>query len=272
MNSENVNWKCPDCDTINSGRRCIVCGGERPQSTSETRIKSTMAKAEPPKKRINKKLIIIISAVCVAVLAAVVICALIFGGRPKEKEEERPVNSHEIVTDKENIDEPQEEEPDEEYLTDPVFKVDFVLSYDKQKLDKHPAYTERETEYMLCAVPNNFKDMGDGKYFAYDSTAFIEFKVNTDLGGKGVADFMANAKVKLGGNVSYEDSGEDWFALSTERNGIVYYKKFLMDMDYSIEFTFCYPREYKDIYDDYVKNLEKYLKLPENSEIEVIEE
>lgn len=271
MNNQNQSWKCPNCDTINTTRRCVVCGEEQP--IKEVTIKSTVpTENEIKKRKQNKSLIIALSVSCGVLLVALII-ALVFlftGSKEETKKSEETVVSHKLDTPD---DEPKKDksEKKDEYISDAVYGLRFNLSADKQKMEKKPEFVSKENEYITFKAPKNFKSSDNSRYFAYDNTAYIEYKIENSA-EKTAEQWLNETKSKIGGSVTQESANDEFFAFSSLRNGVIYYAKGINGNGKAAIFTFVYPEEYRDIYDDYIAEISEGFSLIDTSGIEVIEE
>ncbi len=266
MNNEIQSWKCPSCDTLNTGRRCVVCGGEKPSALSE--IKITMQQGGKSAATQKRGLWIILCCIAGALIIGIIVLFAASGNREDKQIEKEAVNSHEI---EEEAEQKEEREKEDEYVSDPVFGVKFNLSADKHLMDKNPDYEEMSNDSMVYTVPGNFEGYDNSRYFAKDNTAYIKF-TKEDMTEPKPSDVLALRKSELGGKATYDEAGADWYTLAVLRNNIVYYTKGIIYEDTVISLVFAYPEEYRDIYDDYAVSIGEGFKLPDMSGIEIIEE
>ncbi len=274
MNNDNqtLNWRCPNCDTINQGSRCIICGelkaktpipqqsetfvhNEENRNFNETDANRRAMTSKP--KKSGKGAIIALSVIGgILLIALIVIIVVAFGGSDDKKETDKkptPAVTHEI--DDEEI----ETKPKERYVTDAVFGVNFNISADSHKMDASPAYTEKEQDVMKYIYPTGFKEIGLNKYMASDGTALLYYSVSENNDRKTVEALMEECKNKFGGDYVYEANGDSWFAVSRMRNGVNYYRKCFVG-EKTAWFDIVYPDIYSDIYENYVTELERYFK------------
>lgn len=268
MNSINSSWKCPNCDTLNTTRRCVVCGNEAPV-IKQPELKNTITQGKNMKKS-NKGLIIALCSVIGLLIAVIAVIIIMFLSVDEETKESTATNTHEVMV--ENEEQRIETEKKDEYIVDPVYSIKFNLSVDKHGMDKKPDFLQVNDGVMSYSVPKNFKDNDNGRYFAYDNTAHIRFIKSDTINGQTISDIFLEEKDRLGGEISLEVQKEDWYAISSLRNEVIYYSKAIMGKEYMISFMFVYPEEYRDIYDDYVNDIVEGFSLPDESGIEVIEE
>ena len=110
----------------------------------------------------------------------------------------------------------------------------------------------------VCDVPSVFQFVSDSgeeiRYAASDNTAYMDIGVTENkLTVKELADKVIS---DVGGSVRYKESGEDFFVMSIESGGVIYYQKCYAG-DNIIYFEMVYPSEYDDIYSVYIADMEK---------------
>lgn len=96
-------------------------------------------------------------------------------------------------------------------------------------------------------------------YYSPDKTAVMEIIASDNASNKSVTDVMNGYIASIDGEVTYSASGETWFAVSMRKDGVAYYIKGFVD-NYIREFTFDFPSEYLDVYDDYIEHIEDNFK------------
>ena len=272
--------RCPKCENLldDMDDFCGECGFNiKTDENSSIAIHS-----EKPSKML---LISLISTI--VLLSAIVVCLLI---SQNEKEKLTKINSnfnqettHINETDKENSDKAAEDFNDEDSLEDVSDKnyTDYEVEEPKhstfgknenvysfrsgeQNLTTEPTYvTVSDSQYSYyCHVPNHFvkDDTSDHiTYYSPDKTAVMKIIAFNNSSNKSVADVMNNYIASIGGEVTYSASGESWFAVSIRKDNVAYYIKGFVD-HYIREFTFDFPIEYLDIYDDYISHMEDNFK------------
>ncbi len=255
MNRETKDWKCPDCDTINIGRRCVICGSEKPPAEETVNIiqdeKQKKSLMEPKSK------IIILSAV----ILALIVSAIAFIGNIKK---------YDITPKTEKTYELKDSQKEEEktvYIEDSIYKKSFNLSVDKHGMDKHPEFSQKDNGEIVYSAPMNFKNTAGHSYQAYDETAAIKFFTRRIDKSKTISDIMAEEKRRFGNSITYETSEINWYVFLAKTNDIQYYYCEKLQDGEIVGFVFFYPSEYIDIYDDYLDELVRGLRFP----LEVIE-
>jgi hypothetical protein len=160
--------------------------------------------------------------------------------------------------------ETEEEEKEEATMEGEPGKIDrdadfdFAYGLNPGNADRsYTTLTNGDLSYK-CALPSDFKfksDSGDRlRYVAKDKTAYIDIggvKNGNKLSTQAV---MANAKSDIGGTTVYESSGDDWFAVNMEKDGICYYQMCYVD-EYIRYFEMVFPKEYADAYETYVEEI-----------------
>ena len=91
MNREVKDWRCPNCDTMNIGRRCVICGTEKP----EERIVVSEKQEEKPKKpfSVPRRMLMIYGIIIVVFL---IITGIFLGNKGNQEEFIETIDSHEI--------------------------------------------------------------------------------------------------------------------------------------------------------------------------------
>ena len=131
MNKENQNWKCPNCDTLNTGRRCVICGSEMPVLKQE--LKNTMHKTEEVASAVktmaveevnhsdetnsskesvssNKGIIIALCSIIGVLVVAIIIVCIVLLSNPSDEITATENNSHTVSEEKVKEKETEEEQ------------------------------------------------------------------------------------------------------------------------------------------------------------------
>ncbi|MBQ2890839.1 MAG: hypothetical protein IJE44_04250 [Clostridia bacterium] len=251
MNREAGDWKCPDCDTINIGRRCVICGKEKPE---EKVIEKTKPIPKAKAKTTKEKIILYVCAVVLFVVVSFLAVKAIVDLNDKN-------NTIEVTETKGT-----EREEKEVFVKDSVYKNKFSISVDKVEMDKKPKYLKRTMGNATYSVPMNFENTEGDTYLAYDETAYIRFFVRK-AGDKKAEELMEDAKMPFGSGVSYEKAEYSKYVFRAEVEEIRYHYCEKVQDGEAIGVVFAYPKEYADIYDSYADKLIADLKFP----IDVIE-
>ena len=264
MNNFDEKWKCPNCDTFNNGRRCIVCGHEqkiRNLSPLGGGLKSTV----PEKTELGnkKRIIAIVSASCIVVI--VIVCWLI-GFFTTDDE---PVKT-ETKTEKVQDETLAEEEEKEEFFTDYVLNRKFNISKAVEDIQGDNAFVAVESEKILFVYPKLFERVAENIYKAYDETAYVIYGYDEWNGS--LSELVEKRKKLYGHTVEYEEAVDSTYVISTERDGIRYYEKGLIQDGKVVSFVFAYPAEYQGAYERYAEDMAEGIAFPDTSGIEVIEE
>ena len=236
------------------------------------------------------KLLLISLAVIIVLLAAIVVCLLISQSE-KEKLTKNNVGFNQETThinkmDRENGDKDEEgiilndesslkeSRTDKNYADYELEEPRYSNSEENEKiysfrsgernLITEPTYITVSNDQFsyYCHVPSHFvkDDASDNiVYYSPDKTAVMEIIASNNTDNKSVSDVMNDYITSVGGEVTYSASGESWFAISIRKDDIAYYIKGFVD-DYIREFTFDFPAEYLDVYDDYINHIEDNFK------------
>lgn len=139
---------------------------------------------------------------------------------------------------------------------------EFSYALNQTNINANPVYkTVSDSEYnYYCAVPAHFvEDVAGHMYHAPDKTALMNIYAESNVYDLNVEQVMNQYIYEVGGTVTYSASGDTWFAVSMEKDGVTYYMKGFVD-HYIREFTFNYPSEYVEVYDKYINYIEDHFK------------
>ena len=162
--------------------------------------------------------------------------------------------------DKEQEDEEDEEDKEDEEKENADSDGAFEFKYGLNPGNSDRTYsTITSTDFSYkCALPSDFKfkkDFGDRqRYVAKDKSAYIDIGAVKNSNKLSVDAVLANTKSDIGGNSLHDSLGEDWFALSMEKDGICYYQMCYVD-EYIRYFEMVFPKEYTDAYELYVEEI-----------------
>lgn len=173
--------------------------------------------------------------------------------KPKDKEAEKGENDKKKATEK-----PRriEDDPGLEEL-----KLEEVEGNagSQNQINKSPRYQGMQNyEYSYYyVVPEHFVQVNN-EYYAPDNTAKINYYAAANDGVTST-EALNSFISAIGGTVTYSAKGSDWFAVTVEKDGVIYYRKGFTDQ-YIREFTFVYPSVYTDVYDGYINVIEDNFK------------
>lgn len=279
MNNMNEAWKCPVCDTLNNGQRCIVCGNLKPDNktveenadklnqNAAKNLESHRAEAEnsetntadtkykPEQKEKSKKGLVIGLSVGGGILLISIITALIVAFLPAKdtpKKETKSV-SHEADEDKDKEADPKEEKI-VEYLSDPFFNTEFNVSVSENDLIRYPDYKTHTVGKLTYVCPEGFSQTGENRFMSNDSTAFLTYKISENSEKLSAKEVIDAKKKAFGGSVVFENVTENRARFKAERNGFVYYIDCCTGSE-TAEMIFCYPKRYAPIYGSYLDDL-----------------
>lgn len=264
MNNFDEKWKCPNCDTFNNGRRCIVCGHKQQISNLSPLgggLKSTVP--EKTESGNKKRIIAIVSASCIVGIAIVcwLISFLITDNetvKPKTKTEKV---QNEILA---------EEEEKEEFFTDSVLNRRFNISKAVEDIQVDNTFVAVESGKILFVYPKLFECVAENVYKAYDETAYVVYGCDEWAGS--LSELVEKRKKLYGYTMEYEEAVDSTYVISTERDGIRYYENGMIQDGKVVSFVFAYPAEYQGAYERYAEDMAEGLAFPDTSGIEVIEE
>lgn len=133
----------------------------------------------------------------------------------------------------------------------------------------NPTYrTYGDADYNFnCAYPSHFKVYNDSDKFvryslkAPDNTATLKICATGNGSGLTVQKVSDNFVSSYPGTVDYKDSGSDWCAISTIKNGQTHYGYFKVESDKIRGFELHYNSTYTSVYDQYVNDIYNSLQL-----------
>lgn len=262
MNNTVEKWKCPNCDTHNMGRRCVVCGQKRhiiDLSPHQGGLKSTVLS----KSEVNKHIFMWLGAS--VVLLAVVIILLVSLLQSKEQ----PGKVKETVTAKTDAEEIKKEPKN---LCDFIFGQNLSVSIDLNEINNNPKFEEIISENITYVYPKNFEKIGSGGYMAIDKTAHLRYGYDKIAEGETAESVVKKRKAVFGNSVDFEELIDGRYVISLKKDGIYYCEKGMISDEQTVRFTFICPYQYKAVYGTYINVLEEGMKLPDTSGVEVIEE
>ncbi|MBO5007933.1 MAG: zinc ribbon domain-containing protein [Clostridia bacterium] len=147
---------------------------------------------------------------------------------------------------------------------DTGFGFAYGVAIEDTKRD-YTTLTSRDYSYK-CDFPSDFEyEFDDGeeiRYAAADNTAYMDIGAGENLLGLTASEVKANTQANVDGTVTYEAIGDDWYAMSIEKDGVSYYQKCFVD-EYIRYFEVVCPTEYVDVYDDYITEIEATFKRTE---------
>ncbi len=264
MNNTCEKWKCPNCDTYNTGGRCVVCGQKQQTinlSPHQGGLKSTLLS----RGKSNKRTLVLAVAIVIVLLIIVALSTLLLQG----EKEEQTSKTKEDITNKIEI-ESLEKKP--EVLSDFLFDKNLSNSIDLSEINVNPGFEEISNQNITYIFPKNFENIGTNGYMAIDKTAYLHYGYDEIGENETPESIVKKRKAFFGNNVDFEELIGGQYVISLNKDEIFYCEKGLISDDRTVRFTFIFPSQYKVIYDSYIKILEEGLKLPDTSGVEVIEE
>lgn len=271
MNNYDEKWKCPNCDTFNTGKRCIVCGQKKIDfsNTAPGKIKSTFA--EENKKEHKTMFYVLIGIIAVLLTATVILCVNLI--KKDEVSDATPQSKREETFQKtEDKKEEQKESKDEKFVTEYVFGKSLRLDAEPEEIDPNPGFTEKVSENITYVYPQNFQSIGGHRYMPSNQSAFLSFGYDKSETEEDVNEPVSERKAVYKNDVFCELTDDGGYVIISEDDKVRYYEKGLVSNNRTVFFVLAYPVVYGDVYKGYIKELEKGLKLPEEGGVVVIEE
>ena len=245
MNREVKDWKCPDCDTINIGRRCVICGKEKPEAK---KVVKTPAEPAGNGKSLKEKIIIYICSVIVFLAVSFLVVKVIVD----HNAEERTIK----VTVKD--DKPKKEEkPDT--IRDDIYKNTFSIEVSIDDIEEEPKLLEIASDTMEYVVPESFEQTPNYDWLAGDETAYMKIMERKVGENKTVSSLMEDAQIRFNDNIIYEEEDERGYIFCAETEDVKYYYCEKLQSGQVIGFVFAFPKIYEDVYDEYADILAENL-------------
>lgn len=222
-------------------------------------------------------LIIFFAVILIGLVSVIIYMSINSDGAESEND-----NSYETVSQSEDKEDSQSDKEDDgdEDEKDPEdgSGTSYKVNNKKIKVDKNYNFdygviftdeTSYTAQYQLhrddkygyeCPVPQNFvlksNNNVETRYIPDDNTAYMDVGCMENDGGLSADDIMTNTIEEIDGLVTYESGGRDWYAISVEKDGVVYYQKCFVDDDNIIYFEFVCPGEYTDVYQQCIDDIE----------------
>lgn len=141
------------------------------------------------------------------------------------------------------------------------------MPYTGTALIENPAYLMfDDSEFnTYCAYPSHFISQSvSGKtrlsLVSPDGRTTMKLLAEYNTNGTTVEWAMNEYQSYIGGEAAYKANGDTWFAMSIEKDGMVYYRKLFVD-DINIRcFDFICPKDELNIYNGYVNYIEDNFK------------
>lgn len=133
---------------------------------------------------------------------------------------------------------------DAEHLKEPVYKV----------------FSDTEMGFS-CAYPTHFEKYNDntneGRYTLRSKDASVSLRICAEDNSAGItlAQSMSMFKTKNPGEIEYSKTGNTYYAIRINNNGICRYRYLVSKNDKMYWFDFNYPEEYRDIYEGYIDHI-----------------
>lgn len=127
----------------------------------------------------------------------------------------------------------------------------------------YPSYsTYSDSDYNFsCSYPSHFRVYNEKNNFmrytlsAPDDTATLKICATSNSSWLSVSTVAGNFKSSYPGSTDYENSGADWCAVRTYKNGWYHYGYFKLTNNMIRGFEFHFNSNYFDIYDRYINDI-----------------
>jgi|GEM_PF-4738863 len=262
-------WRCPKCETQNEGNFCVVCGEEKSVATNMQNNQmhtqqaatgyeeaKTVIETVPVKKKNNTLVILcvvlaVLLAVCLAFMAGLLLADKSDeAGIPQEMSEPESAEESENAPVEDNA-------PQEDNVTG---KNGGATEYDGYGL-----YTNTKYDFY-CAYPRQFREVrakGANALACFESpdgTAVMTIRAAICPAGFDIDDALNDFYSTYDGEISYEASGNTWYAISVENNGRSHYRKFFMENGNMYCMDFEFDEWDLDIYSPHIEYIEDNFK------------
>lgn len=241
-------WQCPKCETNNTSDCCVICGEKKPQIKSGNQQQQTAQTQRvtntyytrtnsPAVKRNNAPLIVLCIVLAITVVVASILVVLLLS------------NDDYAVSRSDNT-------PTETASPTP-------------QTEEEPEYgIYVNDEYNLsCAYPKNFTEIApDGytaikAYVSKDKTAKMRICASKNTDGTSVSSALEEFHSVFGGTVTYQATGDTWYAVSIKNGDRCLYRKcFVKNGKVSCMDFECNEQDI-DIYSSYIEYIEDNYKM-----------
>lgn len=133
---------------------------------------------------------------------------------------------------------------DSEHIAEPTYKV----------------YADTEMGFS-CAYPTHFEKYNDntstGRYTLRTSDKSVSLRICAENNDADItlAQSMSMFKTKNPGDIEYSKTGNTYYAIRINDNGICRYRYLVSKNQKLYWFDFNYPEEYRDIYENYIDHI-----------------
>ncbi len=290
-------WICPKCNKENQGHFCESCGAaevyteEKNNTAANANLVMSYGSNYVNADKVtssgeNKKLIMI--ACIVVLVVALIAAAFVLGAMVNENFDNANSEKSEKIEKKKKSSE-TDTEPEQntgsEVPSDSGGGVALNPDADNKpgnEPDAHPTsgtteapkteditystYTNN-TYGFYCAYPDNFNEVDPRgvnslkTFVSEDGSAEMTIRASVNTNSVSTEESLNDFINAYGGNVSYEASGDTWYAISVTSEGRLFYRKLFNKNGYLCCMDFSMNEGEKDKYGPYVEYIEDNFKM-----------
>lgn len=211
----------------------------------------------------------------IAFLVTVVVClsvALVYVLLGRETLPEIVTTQNQTIQTKSDTNKETKEETDKEFsegesigVDDEVYGIRIDTEYSfKNKItigSEALSYkTMRGSDYR-CDVPSEFgfvyENDGEIRYEAKDGTAYMDIGSFENKSSLNLTQIKEKAVGDIGGKQISSHTEDIRYSVSVDRGGIIYHHKCILSGGNIIYYELVYPKEYSEIYDVYVSDIDE---------------
>ncbi len=212
--------------------------------------------ASPTPKKSNKTIIALIAVITVLLVGLAGAVGYILNNRDEKVNDHRLIGGKDTKVEEMDIESPKPTAMPKPTATQPPTPTSKLVANPKYEIMENSAWD------YYCAVPDHFEETTgpeSNAYYLTDGTAEMSVGAKNNYSKLSVQGALDKYIGETGGAVTYSATGDDWYAVSVTKDGMVYYRKCFVD-EYIRAFSFKFPEEYLDIYDDYIEYIEDNFK------------
>lgn len=251
--------KCKRCGKeVNDGARfCENCG-------ASVHKKSEKRNEALPKRTNTLVVVLLCVLIGIMIFVAAAVGAYMFMGNEssilKESYDKRDKAAAEVTAV------PATVEPVRTEKSDNTFRPTAKPISKETENDKHIAeptykvYSDTEMGFS-CAYPTHFEKYNDntreGRYTLQTSDKSVSLRICAENNDADItlAQSMSMFKTKNPGDIEYSKTGNTYYAIRINDNGICRYRYLVSKNEKLYWFDFNYPEEYRDIYEKYIDHI-----------------
>lgn len=273
-------WKCPKCETQNNSSFCAICGEQKPiqqnsvqeqQSIAPQRVEvqnATVFNEATPVAKKPTALIVVCIILALLLICAIAVSVIVITNVINRDDAPAQVEVHSATIkketadaqDKEVIEQDVEEEAEPEDDENAQGKTINTIAEDSEG-NEYMIYQNSKYGFY-CAYPAHFDEItvtgvnALKTFESPDGSASMTIRACRDQNGITIEDAMEDFYSACGGYVSYEASGDTWYAASIEIGERSLYRKLFIENGNIYCMDFETDAEDVDFYGVYIEYIE----------------